>query len=110
MQDNAEAGGGLEASRIGAVALSLDPAGQAPTVVAKGYGAVAESIVQRAKESGLYVHASLELVKLLMHVDLDTRIPPHLYLAVAEMLTWIHGLETGENNTEPLKSAGFNNS
>ena len=56
-----EAGGG-EALRTGAVALSLDPSGQAPMVVAKGYGAVADAIVQRAKESGLYVHASLELV------------------------------------------------
>jgi flagellar biosynthesis protein len=89
----AEAGDG-EALRTGAVALSLDPAGQAPVVVAKGYGAVAEAIVQRAKESGLYVHASLELVKLLMHVDLDSRIPPNLYVAVAEMLSWIHDLET----------------
>jgi flagellar biosynthesis protein len=44
--------------RSGAVALSLGTAGQAPTVVAKGYGAVAEAIVQRARDSGLYVHAS----------------------------------------------------
>ena len=93
-----EAGGG-EALRTGAVALSLDPSGQAPMVVAKGYGAVADAIVQRAKESGLYVHASLELVKLLMHVDLDSRIPPNLYLAVAEMLTWMHQLEIDEINT-----------
>jgi flagellar biosynthesis protein len=88
-----------EASRTGAVALSLDAAGQAPRVVAKGYGAVAEAIVERAKASGLYVHASTELVKLLMHVDLDARIPPNLYLAVAEMLTWIHQLEAGKSNT-----------
>jgi flagellar biosynthesis protein len=90
---------GAEAPRSGAVALSLGPAGQAPTVVAKGYGAVAEAIVQRARESGLYVHASSELVKLLMHVDLDSRIPPNLYLAVAEMLTWMHQLEVDKNST-----------
>jgi len=93
------AGGGLEAGRAGAVALSLGSAGQAPTVVAKGYGAVAEAILQRAKESGLYVHASSELVKLLMHVDLDSRIPPNLYLAVAEMLTWMQQLEIDKSNT-----------
>jgi flagellar biosynthesis protein len=110
MPDQAAQAGSQESSRMGAVALSLDPAGQAPTVVAKGYGAVAEAIVQRAKEGGLYVHASLELVKLLMHVDLDARIPPSLYLAVAEMLTWIHGLETAENNTEPLKPSEFGES
>lgn len=88
-----------EAPRAGAVALSLGAAGQAPTVVAKGYGAVADAIVQRAKDSGLYVHASSELVKLLMHVDLDSRIPPNLYLAVAEMLTWMHQLEIDKTNT-----------
>ena len=88
-----------DAFRPGAVALSLGTAGQAPTVVAKGYGAVAEAIVQRARESGLYVHASSELVKLLMHVDLDSRIPPNLYVAVAEMLTWMHRLETDKNTT-----------
>lgn len=89
----------LQAARPGAVALSLGTAGQAPTVVAKGYGAVAEQIVQRARESGLYVHASSELVKLLMHVDLDSRIPPNLYVAVAEMLTWMHQLEIDKNTT-----------
>jgi flagellar biosynthesis protein len=88
-----------ETARSGAVALSLGAGGQAPTVVAKGYGAVAEAIVQRAKESGLYVHASSELVKLLMHVDLDSRIPPNLYLAVAEMLTWMHQLEIDKTTT-----------
>jgi flagellar biosynthesis protein len=93
------AGGSQEAVRSGAVALSLSAAGQAPTVVAKGYGAVAEAIVQRARDSGLYVHASAELVKLLMHVDLDSRIPPNLYVAVAEMLTWMHELEIDEINT-----------
>ena len=94
-----EMAGGPEIPRASAVALSLGASGQAPTVVAKGYGAVAEAIVQRAKESGLYVHASSELVKLLMHVDLDSQIPPNLYLAVAEMLTWMHQLEIDEINT-----------
>lgn len=94
-----EMAGGPEIPRAGAVALSLGASGQAPTVVAKGYGAVAEAIVQRAKESGLYVHASSELVKLLMHVDLDSRIPPNLYLAVAEMLTWMHQLEIDKTTT-----------
>ena len=92
-------GSGPDPARPGAVALSLGTGGQAPTVVAKGYGAVAEQIVQRARDSGLYVHASSELVKLLMHVDLDSRIPPNLYIAVAEMLTWMHQLETDEITT-----------
>ncbi len=58
----------------------------APRVVAKGYGLVAEMIIQRAKEAGLYVHEAPEMVSLLMQVDLDSRIPPQLYQAVAELL------------------------
>ena len=61
--------------------------------MAKGYGAVADSIVQRARESGLYVHESPELVKLLMQVSLDDEIPPQLYLVVAEVLAWLYRLE-----------------
>ena len=48
----------------------------APRVVAKGYGLVAEMIVQRAKDAGLYVHESPDMVSLLMQVDLDARIRP----------------------------------
>ena len=80
-------------SRPSAIALSAAVGNAAPRVVAKGYGAVAEAIIQRAQESGLYVHTSPDLVKLLMHVDLDSRIPPKLYIAVAEMLAWVHQLE-----------------
>lgn len=80
-------------ARPSAVALSAAVGNGAPRVVAKGYGAAAEAIIRRAQESGLYVHTSSDLVKLLMHVDLDSRIPPKLYIAVAEMLAWVHQLE-----------------
>jgi flagellar biosynthesis protein len=35
------------------------------------------------------------MVGLLMQVDLDSRIPPQLYQAVAELLAWLHRLESG---------------
>ncbi|MGJ7491247.1 EscU/YscU/HrcU family type III secretion system export apparatus switch protein [Variovorax sp. ZT4R33] len=79
--------------RQSAVALSYDDKTRAPVVVAKGYGVVAESIMREARENGLYVHASGDLVKLLMQVDLDQQIPPQLYVAVAEIMAWLHGLE-----------------
>ena len=84
-----------QADRPSAVAISYAAKDRAPIVVAKGYGAVADSIVKRARESGLYVHTSPDLVKLLMHVDLDDQIPPQLYVAVAELLAWLHQLEAG---------------
>lgn len=80
--------------RQSAVALSYADKSKAPVVVAKGYGVVAESIMREARAHGLYVHQSADLIKLLMQVDLDRQIPPQLYLAVAELMAWIHGLET----------------
>lgn len=92
-----EAGQG---GRTSAIALSYAKKDRAPIVVAKGYGAVADSIVQRARDSGLYVHASPDLVKLLMHVDLDAQIPPQLYVAVAEVLAWLYRLEPAESGLD----------
>jgi flagellar biosynthesis protein len=82
-----------EAERPSAVALSYLDKTRAPVVVAKGYGVAAESIMREARAHGLYVHASPELIRLLMQVDLDRQIPPELYLAVAEVRAWVHGLE-----------------
>jgi flagellar biosynthesis protein len=78
-----------------AVALAYSAAESAPRVVAKGRGLIAEEIIARAREHGVFVHESPELVALLMQVDLDQRIPPQLYVAVAELLAWIWRLEQG---------------
>lgn len=78
-----------------AVALTYAQTDAAPRVVAKGRGVIAEQIIARAREHGVYVHESPELVSLLMQVDLDQRIPPQLYVAVAELLAWIYQLESG---------------
>ena len=86
------------ADRPSAIALSYANKNQAPVVVAKGYGAVANSIIQRARDSGLYVHESAELVKLLMQVRLDDEIPPQLYLVVAEVLAWLYRLDPAPEN------------
>ena len=79
-----------------AVALAYSQTDAAPRVVAKGRGLVAEQIIARAREHGVYVHESPELVSLLLQVDLDQRIPPQLYIAVAELLAWIYRLESGQ--------------
>jgi flagellar biosynthesis protein len=59
-------------------------------------GWVAEEIIRRAREAEVFVHESPELVALLMQVDLDDRIPPALYVAVAELLAWLYKLEQGQ--------------
>ncbi len=73
-----------------AVALTYSQTDAAPRVVAKGRGIIAEQIILRARDHGVYVHESPELVSLLMQVDLDQRIPPQLYIAVSELLAWLY--------------------
>ena len=83
-------------TRQEAVALAYSAADKAPRVVAKGRGLIAEQIIARAREHGVFVHESPELLALLMQVDLDARIPSQLYVAVAELLAWIYRLEHGQ--------------
>lgn len=85
-------------SYLTAVALAYREGQSAPKVVAKGRDLVAQEIIKRAKEAGVYVHESSELVALLMQVDLDDRIPPQLYVAVAELLAWLYKLEQGKTS------------
>ena len=78
---------------VSAVALAYAEGAAAPRVSAKGRGLIAEEIIRRANASGVYVHESRELVGLLMQVDLDRHIPPQLYVAIAELLAWLHRVE-----------------
>jgi flagellar biosynthesis protein len=73
--------------------------------VAKGRGLIAQEIIKRAREAGVFVHESPELVALLMQVDLDARIPPELYVAIAELLAWLYSIEQG---SKPMRTQGLN--
>lgn len=84
-----------------AVALKYAPGDRAPRVVAKGRGLIAEEIIARAKEHGVFVHESPELVTLLSQVDIDDHIPPALYVAVAELLAWLYQVEQKGNDAKP---------
>lgn len=86
-------------ARALAVALKYAPGDGAPRVVAKGRGLIADAIIARAREHGVYVHESPELVTLLQQVDLDDHIPPALYIAVAELLAWLYQVEQKEGNS-----------
>jgi flagellar biosynthesis protein len=84
--------------RQSAVALRYADGDAAPVVVAKGRGLLADEIIRRAREAGIFVHESRELVALLMQVDLDRRIPPPLYVAIAELLAWVYRVD-GQRNS-----------
>ncbi|MDR0777719.1 MAG: EscU/YscU/HrcU family type III secretion system export apparatus switch protein [Azonexus sp.] len=84
-----------------AVALTYRQTDAAPRVVARGKGLIAEAIIARAHEHGVYVHESPELVALLTQVDIDEHIPPQLYMAVAELLAWLYRIEHGVDAPPP---------
>lgn len=79
-----------------AVALAYQAGEGPPKIIAKGRGLVAEAIIARAREHGVFVHESKELVAMLMQVDLDDHIPPALYRAVAELLAWLYQIEAAQ--------------
>ncbi|HZG22888.1 MAG TPA: EscU/YscU/HrcU family type III secretion system export apparatus switch protein [Herbaspirillum sp.] len=91
-----------------AVALAYNASQAAPQVVAKGRGLVAEAIIARARESGVYVHESKELVSLLMQVELDQQIPPVLYRTVAELLAWLYRIENMQLSESVMYDTGLN--
>ncbi|PCJ65402.1 MAG: hypothetical protein COA73_02730 [Candidatus Hydrogenedentota bacterium] len=64
----------------------------APRVVAKGTGKLAERIIQTARENNVFIQEDPDLVGLLAQLDVNTDIPEDLYLAVAEVLAFIYGL------------------
>ncbi|MBR2186720.1 MAG: EscU/YscU/HrcU family type III secretion system export apparatus switch protein [Lachnospiraceae bacterium] len=76
-----------------AVAIAYDPANVAPTVVASGKGAVAEKIIETAKESDVPVHEDSKLAETLSGLEIGDAIPPELYEVVAEVLVFVDRMD-----------------
>jgi flagellar biosynthesis protein len=67
-------------TRRAAVALQYDTAtDNAPKVIAKGHGLVAEKIMALARKQGIPMRADPDLIQMLTQIDLDQEIPPSLY-------------------------------
>jgi len=74
-----------------AVALRYDrQQEQAPRVVAKGRGDVAERILRLAREHGIPIHEDKDLIEILSRLDVYQEIPPATYVVVAEILAFIY--------------------
>jgi flagellar biosynthesis protein len=80
-------------TRRAAVALQYEAAtDDAPKVIAKGRGLVAEKIMALAREHGIPMREDPDLVQMLTQIDLDHAIPPSLYKVVAELLAFVYRL------------------
>lgn len=85
-----------------AIALSYEPEkADAPKVVAKGQGALAERILEIAFAAGVKVREDADLVEILQAVDLDSEIPVEAFRAVAEILAYVYQA----NGTLPPRGA-----
>lgn len=77
-----------------AIALAYEPdRQQAPTLVARGRGLIAEQIIALAKEHDVHIHESPELVETLIRLELGEEIPESLYVAIAELIAFAYGLK-----------------
>lgn len=77
--------------RLEAVALSYQQHAQdAPKVVAKGKGKIAETIIEQAKRNQVPIQEDPSLVGLLAELNLNQSIPEELYQAVAEVFAFIY--------------------
>lgn len=77
-----------------AIALKYEPEEhQAPVVVAKGKGLLAERIMEMAREAGVPLREDPQLAEYLSALDLYQEIPPQLYEVVAEILAFVYRMD-----------------
>ena len=94
-----------------AVALKYDmEQNQAPKLVAKGKGHVAENILEAARKGQVPVYQNKSLVNMLMALELDKEIPTELYTTVAEILAYVYRIDKrkgpggdGTGRMQPMK-------
>ena len=89
-----------------AVALHYDDTRrQAPKVVARGQGSMAEQIIAAARAAGVDIVEDADLLEVLGRIPLDREIPPELFQAVAEILAFLYRMngryEAGQEEEDP---------
>lgn len=85
-----------------AIALRYDVTkDDAPRVLAKGSGALAERILEIARQHKIHVHNDPDLVALLAKLDPNQHIPETLYRAVAEVLAVVYRLNRDASGRKP---------
>ncbi len=62
----------------------------APKLVAKGQGRIAEKIIEIAREHNIPIKEDPDLIELLYKLDIYDEIPEELYKVVAEIFAYIY--------------------
>ena len=76
-----------------AVALSYEPGEQAPKILATGKGALAEKLIDVAKEADVPTYKDDKLADTLSRLEIGDMIPPELYQVVAEILVFVNDMD-----------------
>jgi flagellar biosynthesis protein len=69
------------------------PSGGAPSIIAKGFGDLADEIITLAKQNGVLVHEDPYLSDFLATLDLGQEIPDQLYHVIAELISFSYVLQ-----------------
>jgi flagellar biosynthesis protein len=69
------------------------PTDGAPTILAKGFGDLAEEIITLARQNGVLVHEDPYLSDFLATLDLGQEIPDELYHVIAELISFSYVLQ-----------------
>ncbi|PKM96135.1 MAG: flagellar biosynthesis protein FlhB [Firmicutes bacterium HGW-Firmicutes-1] len=84
----------VEGKRIKKVAaIKYDAAEDAPKLIAKGAGAVADKILEKAEENNIPTYHDEKLAETLTKLELGDFIPPELYQVVAEIMVFVTDLD-----------------
>lgn len=76
-----------------AVALGYQKGDQAPKILATGTGAVADRIIEKAKEAEVPLYEDSKLAGTLAKLEIGEMIPPELYDVVAEILVFVSDMD-----------------
>ncbi|MEK7376975.1 MAG: EscU/YscU/HrcU family type III secretion system export apparatus switch protein [Candidatus Margulisiibacteriota bacterium] len=66
---------------------------RAPLIVASGKGVVADEILRIAQENRIPLHENPTLAQMLGKLQIDTPVPPELYVLVAQVLFFVYQLD-----------------
>ncbi len=76
-----------------AVAVAYDPKDSAPRILAAGKGALADRIIEKAKDSDVPLYEDGKLADTLSKLKIGDMIPPELYSVVAEILVFVDDMD-----------------
>ena len=92
-----------DSGRKAAIAVRYDvDHDRAPLILATGRGSIADEIVRIAEENGIPLHEDRPLAEMLTKLELDTEIPPDLYVLVAEVLFFVYKLDKMAEKREKI--------